>query len=176
MSRAPEGVGELDDRRRAGETESGSDRVNRCGLCPDPDDGRASCIDGACAIARDDNYHLCGTQCASDDDIATCGAPCELWQRRPTAENCDGVACVTKLCAELCSRGGGRNYRRTSLVARMLLIHSRAPPCDRPSRSFSRNHDPLHAAPLICRRAMRLRRLAPEASGRSGTDSASVLT
>ncbi len=66
-----------------------------CGaVCPGAPFGTAVCDAGACELACDAGYHVCGDACAEDASVASCGASCSPCPVPANASaTCDGTAC-----------------------------------------------------------------------------------
>lgn len=65
-----------------------------CGGCEDPENGLATCSEGACTIACNGGFHPCGDTCADNADPLTCGTSCDPCPIPDGAvATCDGGTC-----------------------------------------------------------------------------------
>lgn len=72
-----------------------------CNDCTAPEHGLASCDNGTCNLSCANGYHLCGTVCADDTAVETCGSACSPCAQRAHAS----ASCESNACAYDCNAG-----------------------------------------------------------------------
>ncbi len=110
------------------DTQSNDAHCGSCNnKCTPPANATASCAGGKCQTNCNTGYHLCGTSCASNTDVATCGTSCTPCTPPANATaTCDGTSCDFTcntgyvrdgaICVENCAAAGcsGFNWCDTS--------------------------------------------------------------